>query len=94
MAGALVRLPAVGGLFEELLTRRGKACFNLGMKKSDAIALLGGTVRAAAELVGTTRQAVSQWPDELTRRIEDRVQAALWRMERAKKRHAKRPQSL
>ena len=49
------------------------------MKKSDAIALLGGTVSAAAEAIGVTPAAISQWPDELPGRLADRIQAALWR---------------
>ena len=49
------------------------------MKKSDAIEALGGTVLLAAEAVGVTPSAISQWPDELPSRLVDRVQAALWR---------------
>ncbi len=51
------------------------------MKKSDAIEKLGGTATAAAEKIGITPQAVSQWPDELPARIADRVYAAMARME-------------
>lgn len=46
------------------------------MKKDVAIKLLGDTVADAAAAVGTTRQAVHQWPDPLPQRIEDRVLAA------------------
>lgn len=49
------------------------------MKKSRAIELLGGTASSVASAVGVTAQAVSQWPDELPKRIEDRVLAALAR---------------
>lgn len=49
------------------------------MKKTKALELLGGTVTAAAALVRLTPSAVSQWPDELTQAIEDRVLAALAR---------------
>ena len=49
------------------------------MLKSQAIELLGGTVTAAAEAVGVTSSAVTQWPDELPPRIADRVLAALAR---------------
>jgi len=49
------------------------------MKKPDAIKLLGGTIRSAAQAVGITPQGVSQWPDELPQSIVDRVQAALAR---------------
>lgn len=49
------------------------------MKKATAIRLLGGTVTAAAAAVGVTPSAVTQWPDDLPGRIEDRVLAALAR---------------
>ena len=47
--------------------------------KTKAIELLGGSVASAARRVGVTYQAVDKWPDELPRRIEDRVLAALAR---------------
>ncbi|CUJ53221.1 Uncharacterised protein [Achromobacter xylosoxidans] len=50
-----------------------------GMKKSDAIQLLGGSITAAAKAIGVSYQAVNQWPDELSRAIEDRVIAAVAR---------------
>lgn len=49
------------------------------MLKSKAIELLGGTPKAAADAVGVSPSAVSQWPDELPIRIADRVLAALAR---------------
>ena len=49
------------------------------MLKSHAIELLGGTVTSAAEAIGVTSSAVTQWPDELPQRIADRVLAALAR---------------
>jgi predicted transcriptional regulator len=49
------------------------------MLKSEALALLGGTVTSTAAAVGVTPSAVSQWPDVLPRRIEDRVLAAVAR---------------
>lgn len=49
------------------------------MLKTKAIELLGGTISAAAQAIGTTYQAVNQWPDELPPRIADRVQAAIAR---------------
>lgn len=49
------------------------------MKKAEAIELLGGSITAAAAAVGVSYQAVNQWPDDLPRRIEDRVLAALAR---------------
>lgn len=50
------------------------------MNKAQAIELLGGTISAAADAVGITYQAVDKWPDVLPRRIQDRVEAALYRM--------------
>lgn len=44
-----------------------------GMKKLQAIEMLGGTVSAAASAMGVTYQAVDKWPDELPQRIADRV---------------------
>lgn len=49
------------------------------MNKATAIELLGGTVSSAAEQVGVSASAVSQWPDELPERIADRVLAAMAR---------------
>lgn len=49
------------------------------MLKSDALKLLGGTPTTAAAEIGVSPSAVSQWPDVLPRRIEDRVLAALAR---------------
>lgn len=49
------------------------------MLKSKAIDLLGGTVSAAAEAIGVSSSAVSQWPAELPPRLADRVLAALAR---------------
>jgi hypothetical protein len=49
------------------------------MDKQHALKLLGGSVTSAAVACGVTTSAVSQWPDELPRNIEDRVLAALAR---------------
>ncbi len=49
------------------------------MKKSEATRLLGGTPAAAAQAMGITPQAYSQWPDDLPRRLRDRVVAAIAR---------------
>lgn len=49
------------------------------MLKTKAIALLGGTIAAAAEQIGISYQAVDKWPDELPDRIADRVLAVLAR---------------
>lgn len=46
------------------------------MDKKQAIDLLGGSPARAAELLGVTPSAVSQWPDELPRRLADRVLGA------------------
>lgn len=54
------------------------------MTKTEAINLLGGSVAKAAEAIGINSQAISQWPTELTPRLADRVQAALWRMQQAR----------
>lgn len=51
------------------------------MKKAQAIHLLGGTVKNAASAIGINTQAISQWPEELPRRLEDRVIAACFRNE-------------
>ncbi|KAF1019653.1 MAG: hypothetical protein GAK30_02969 [Paracidovorax wautersii] len=51
------------------------------MKKDQAIEMLGGSIPAAAAAIGVSYQAINQWPDELPRRIEDRVYAALYRMQ-------------
>lgn len=51
----------------------------MALTKSRALALLGGTPTAVADALGITPSAVSQWPDELPARIEDRVLAALAR---------------
>lgn len=55
------------------------------MLKSEAIELLGGTPTEAARAIGITSQAIGQWPEVLSPRIEDRVLAALQR-KRAKQR--------
>jgi hypothetical protein len=55
------------------------------MKKATAIKLLGGNVTSAAKEVRVTYHAVYKWPDDLTPRIVDRVEAALARKAREKK---------
>ncbi|WP_322997159.1 hypothetical protein [Castellaniella sp.] len=47
------------------------------MKKLIAINLLGGSATEAAKAIGVTPQAISQWPDVLSRQTADRVIAAL-----------------
>lgn len=49
------------------------------MKKAEAIDLLGGSVKLAAQACEISPSAVSQWPDELTKDQIVRVQAALYR---------------
>lgn len=53
--------------------------FNAGMKKADAIQILGGSIAKAAEEVGSSYQAVDKWPELLPTRIADRVTAAFAR---------------
>jgi len=53
--------------------------FNSTMLKERAIELLGGTVGDAAKEIGVTYQAIDKWPPVLSRRIADRVLAALAR---------------
>ncbi len=53
------------------------------MRKATAIRLLGGSTSAAAEAVGITPSAVRQWPDPLPIKVEDRVQAAIYRLQQA-----------
>ena len=50
------------------------------MEKTKAIELLGGTPSDAAKAIGVSWQAIHKWPQHLPPRIEDRVQAALWRL--------------
>ncbi len=52
------------------------------MSKAEAVKLLGGSVKSAAQAIGCTPQAVHKWPDVLSPRIEDRVVAALLRMKK------------
>lgn len=54
------------------------------MNKSEAIQLLGGTQVAAANELGITSSAVSQWPDPLTPQIENRVLAHMFRKDSQK----------
>lgn len=56
------------------------------MLKKDAIRALAGlpdhrrgVLSMAARALGVTPQAIDNWPEELTRRIEDRVVATLYR---------------
>lgn len=49
------------------------------MLKAKALELLGGSIASAADAIGTSYQAVNQWPDELPPRISDRVVAAVAR---------------
>lgn len=48
------------------------------MRKTKAIEVLGG-IPAAAEAIGISYWAVAKWPDELPKRISDRVLAVLAR---------------
>ena len=55
------------------------------MEKKLAIELLGGTVGSLSRACGITSSAVSQWPEKLNRDQTDRVQAALWRAQQARR---------
>lgn len=55
------------------------------MEKKQAIEILGGTTRAAADAVGVSYHAIRKWPDVLSPRIADRVVAAQARMKKAAK---------
>lgn len=50
--------------------------FNMGMLKTQAIELLGGSTASAAAAIGISYQAVDKWPERLTPRLADRVLAA------------------
>lgn len=62
-----------------MLHKMREVCCNGRVLKTKAIELLGGSPREAAEAVGVSQSAVSQWPDMLPPRISDRVLAALAR---------------
>ena len=49
------------------------------MKKNKATALFGGNSICIAKAIGITPQAYSQWPGDLSKRMEDRVVAAFVR---------------
>ena len=53
------------------------------MTKKQAIKHLGGTVQLAALAIGISDKAIYKWPDVLTDKLRDRVEAAMAR--RAKK---------
>lgn len=59
------------------------------MLKSEAIALLGGSVKRAAQAMDLVPQTIYIWPDELTQLQVDRVQAALWRKQERERREAR-----
>lgn len=56
-----------------------QVCFNQEMRKATALARLGPTLADVAREIGVSPSAVSQWPEVLPKRIEDRVLAALAR---------------
>lgn len=60
------------------------------LTKRAALEMLGGNVTEAARAIGCTPQAVRQWPDPLSPRLRDRVQAARWRLDQAIRLEAKR----
>ena len=59
------------------------------MKRKEALILLGGSVRAAANATGLTTQAIYKWPKVLSDAQEGRVMLALSRI--AKKQRLKSP---
>ena len=59
------------------------------MNKTDAIQLLGGTVKSTADACEISPSAVSQWPDVLTKDQIVRVQAALYRLKICKQKRKK-----
>lgn len=65
------------------------ACHTRGMTKTEAVRLFGGRPIDLARAVGVTRQAVQGWPEQLTPKQSDRVQAALWRVAHGIKAEAK-----
>ena len=64
-----------------------------GMQKQVAINLLGGSIKEAAYAIGITYKAVHKWPDTLTPRITDRVEAAVGRLSKSKRRVTKNSDS-
>lgn len=48
----------------------------MSIHKSEAIAVLGGSVSAVAEAMHVTYQAVDKWPEVLSNKVSDRVLAA------------------
>jgi len=54
--------------------------YNSGMTKTEAIKLLGGTPRTAAEAIGCTRSAIYMWPEVLEQKHIDRVNGAVTRI--------------
>ncbi len=52
--------------------------YNILMKKTDAIRAFG-TPKELADAINITRQAIYQWPEELSAAIADRVLAAAFR---------------
>ena len=46
------------------------------MNKELALSFVGGSHVVAAQAIGVTRSAISQWPDPLPKNLEDRVLAA------------------
>jgi hypothetical protein len=60
------------------------------MNKREAIKALGGRNVTAARAIGISPSAVSQWPDELSAAVADRVVAAMLRMRAKKAKSARR----
>jgi hypothetical protein len=61
--------------------------------KTEAIAMLGGSVKSTAQAIGCTVQAVHKWPEILSPRIADRVIAAQTRLKSTKARPRRQTES-
>ena len=59
------------------------------MQKIKAIEMLGGSIKEAADAIGISYQAVRDWPDVLSDRISDRVEAAVARMKKPSRKPSK-----
>lgn len=65
-----------------MLTFAGKYVYHVTMKKIEAIAMFGSPKDLAAAL-GVTRQAIYQWPEDLSQEASDRVIGAAARLGKA-----------
>ncbi len=69
------------GSLKKRFTNSGKKIYNERMKKQEAIDLLGGSPKKAAEAMGyTSVHAVYMWPDPLRPDVADRVRGVVARL--------------